>query len=399
MTTDSFRRHARACVDRSTHRALAVLADQPGARARLEALLRIVRRRSDLLVHPPIVHGEVPAIAALVHLARCEAQLVRDPDDWPGASGHPLRVVHDLASHQFGRYPVPRFLASAWFGDDTPGVAERRRWFVAHAQGQRFRSLALPIAMTRRMEHIFLRTPDHLTVDPALRRAEVLGLGGSAELAEAILATRLVEQFDDAERWRVALIWLVGCGDEIDLFQIRPLVDYLQANLAVVDLRGRTFRSVMRLVHLWHGQLGQARPRRVTWPDARWHGLWVPVAPRSDEPRGAEWTITELTDSDALWYEGQALRHCVVGYAQLCVRGRSSIWSLRHRWDDESTLRPVLTIEVHPSSRMIVQVRGRANQPASGRPLELVCRWAAREGLRFHPIVRSADGAELGPVG
>jgi len=399
MTTDSFRRHARACVDRSTHRALATLADQPGARARLERLLRIVRRRSDLLVHPPIERGEVPAVTALARLARCEAAVVRYPDDWPGASGHPLRVVHDLASHWFGRYPVPRFLASAWFGEDTAGAAERRRWFVAHAQGQRFRSLALPIAMTRRMEHSFLRTPDHLSVDQALRRAEVLGLGGSAELAEAILATRLAEQFDDPERWRVALIWLVGCGDEVDFTQLPPLVDYLQANLAVVDLRGRTFRSVMRLVRDWHGWLGRTRTRRVSWPRSRWQGMRVPVAPRPDEPRRGEWTITELTSSDELAHEGRSLRHCVVGYAQRCAGGHSSIWSLRHRWDDEGTGRPVLTIEISPGSGMIVQVRGRANHPASGQPLELVCRWAARAGLRFHHTVRSADGAELGPVG
>lgn len=397
MTTDSFRRHARACVDRSTHLVLAALADQPGPRARLEGLLRIVQRRSDLLVHPAIERGEVPAIAALAHLARCEAALVRDPDDWPGASGHPLRVVHDLASHRFGRYPVPRFLASAWFGDDTPGAAERRRWFVAHAQGQRFRSLALPIAMTRRMEHLFLRTPDHLTVDQALRRAEVLGLGGSAELAEAILATRLAEQFDDAERWRAALIWLVGCGDEVELTQVRPLVDYLQANLAIVDLRGRTFRSMMRRVRLWHGQLGQARVRLVAWPRSRWQEMRVPVAPRPDEPRSAEWTITELTSSHALWHEGQALHHCVVGYAAYCVRGWSSIWSLRHRWNDGGALRSVLTIEVDASG-CIVQVRGRANHRASGWPLELVRRWATREQLRFHRTVRSADGADILPA-
>jgi hypothetical protein len=37
------------------------------------------------------------------------------------------------------------------------------------------------------MEHAFLRSPDHLTVDHALRRAEVIGVGGSPELAHEII--------------------------------------------------------------------------------------------------------------------------------------------------------------------------------------------------------------------
>jgi hypothetical protein len=64
-----------------------------------------------------------------------------------------------------------------------------------------------------KMEHMFLRTPDHYSFDHALRRAEVLGLGGTPELAEVLLTTRIAEDFTNAERWRQALHWLVRCGD------------------------------------------------------------------------------------------------------------------------------------------------------------------------------------------
>jgi PcfJ-like protein len=271
---------------------------------------------------------------------------------------------------------VPRFLASAWLG----ALTEPRAWFVAHTRGRRFRSLALPVAMTRRMEDIFLRTPDHLGVYAALRRAEVLALGGSEQLAGAILATRLVEDFSDAERWRAALGWLARC-DSLDLAQLRPIVDFLHEN--AIDLRGRTFASVMRLVRTWHGSLATARMWARSWPRSRWNEMAVAVEPKPGEQHRAEWRIVELLDSGELAYEGRAMRHCVATYAPACASRRCSIWSLRYRSSDASAPRSMLTIEVDVRRAAIVQVRGAANSRPRPFPRTLVERWAAREHLVF----------------
>jgi hypothetical protein len=75
------------------------------------------------------------------------------------------------------------------------------------------------------------------------------------------------------------------------------------------------------------------------------------------------------------------MRHCVATYAYACAGKRSSIWSVRHRWCDEGIARSLLIIEVHPPTNRIVQLRGKANSRATGWPLELVQRWAARERL------------------
>jgi hypothetical protein len=383
MSTDTFRRHTRACVDVAIHRVFVSLRKSPSQACLFERLLRVAAVRA------------VVEVDALRNMLQFETMLERQPEDWPGLIGHPLRVIASLASHLFGRYPTPRFLASAWFGTNTLDRIARCQWFIAHARGKPFRSLALPIAMTRRMEHIFLRTPDHLVIDHALRRAEVLGLGGTPELADAVLTTRLAEDFADADRWRLALAWLAACGDSVDLAQVVPLVDYLHANLHAVELRGRTFVSVLRLVKDWHGWLGRQRMRFVSWPRSRWQGMVIPVEPTRHEPRRAEWTIGELLDSRELSHEGRAMRHCVASYAQDCAATRSTIWSLRHRWGDEGVTRSVLTIEVRPDSGVIVQVRAKANGRAGGWPLDLVRRWAAREGLRFHPSTAVAAVAVI----
>jgi len=374
MSSESFARHTRTCVDAAISRVFATHRDP----AFFERLLRAVRARSDFMSLPPRRRRAVQ-VDVLAAMLPFEHALVREPESWAGARGHPLAVVDSLASHLFGHYPAPRFLASAWFGERS----EPRQWFVAHAQGARFRTLALPLAMTRQMEHVFLHTPDHYPIEHALRRAEVIGLGGSPELADVILTTRLGEHFDDPERWRLALAWLVRCGNTVDLVQVQPLVDYLEAN--DTKLRGRTFASVMRLVAEWHESLGQQQVRLITWPRTRWNALTLPIPPTPHEPRSSEWTIHELLDTRELAAEGRAMRHCVGGYWHTCSTRYSAIWSVRRRWDGQRVARSVLTIQVKIASGVIVQIRGKANSWPNDEPLDIVRSWATREGLTFLP--------------
>ena len=93
------------------------------------------------------------------------------------------------------------------------------------------------------------------------------------------------------------------------------------------------------------------------------------------------WQMMELTNSEQLRIEGAALHHCVASYADRCYRGMSRIWSLRS-WQGDK-VHHVLTIEVDPKRRAVVQARGCANRFPSGRPLQLLEAWANRERLRM----------------
>jgi hypothetical protein len=368
MCIEMFRRHARARVDSATHAAFASLPHHSPERSLFERLLVVARPR------------QVAQADALRNLADFADAVIRAPEDFAGAYGHPLQVVDALGSHLFG-HATPRFLASAWFGDRGDDALARRRWLVAHARGARFRGLDLPLAMTRRMEDIFLHTPDHIRIDPALRRAEVLGLGGTEALASAVLATRLAERFYEPARWRVALAWLVRCGDTVDLAQVGPLVDFLHTNLHTVELKGRTFASAMRLVAAWHDELSRARVARLVWRPSRWRELVVPIPPRRPEDRCAEWAIVELLDSRELALEGRRMRHCVAIYARNCAGGRLSIWSLRRRWCDDGATESLVTFSVWVGTGRIVEMRAHANARPTPWQVALVRSWAVREGV------------------
>ena len=89
----------------------------------------------------------------------------------------------------------------------------------------------------------------------------------------------------------------------------------------------------------------------------------------------AEWTLREILAGEELVAEGQELGHCVATYGRRVQSGRSSIFSLRR-----DGVR-VLTVEVRPEGRAIVQVRGLHNRMP--RPMEraLLCQWAVARDL------------------
>jgi hypothetical protein len=319
-------------------------------------------------------HARVRVDAVIRRAFAFRESFVRDPFPVSRPCGHPLVIVHAFTQHVFGTYPTPRFLASAWFTDN----ALHQRWFIAIAQGASLRSLNLPIALTRRMGHLFLATPDHYSIVHALRRAELLALGASPALVTAVLATRLGSDLSD---WRRRLTWL-ACVEDLDLDQVGPIIDFLHAH-AELDLRGRTYASVMRLVEEWHAWLAKQRGNLVTWKPTRWHGLTIPIPATRRQPRASEWTIHELTDSREVLLEGRAMRHCVASYVRYCRSGSSSIWSLRFRWLDEEHARSILTIEVYPALRRVGQIRGPHNSRASPAHHDLVRQWATSQNLRM----------------
>jgi len=128
------------------------------------------------LLDAPVVNGHHPGVEALVNLSRFRWAHVRAVTDWPGTSASWRPAVCSLAQHLIGKYTVPAFLAASWYATDDPFAEKKRDWFVAHACGASVRSLDLPLDMTRKMEHIFLMSRDHLAIEHAMRRAELLAL-------------------------------------------------------------------------------------------------------------------------------------------------------------------------------------------------------------------------------
>ncbi len=386
-------------TDRAISQAYRRLKTDLRARATFEELLGCVRLRSPGLLNAPLVLDHHAGVEALVNLSRFADRHVRTTASWSGCEATWRAAVNSLAQHLLSEYRTPAFLAAAWYATDDRHADAKRRWFIAHAGGASFRSLALPIRLTRRMEDTFLRSPAHFEIEYALRRAELLGLGAERTLADAVLAARPALDLGHGEFWRSMWLFLITNTHAIERQQVGPLIDFVNAvrheRVAVettegtvvreppqptFSLRGRTARSLLRLMDDWHRQLGLVTGG-LSWEPCRLRALVVETPHEDPTVPPTRWELTELTSSAQLRAEGAALRHCVASYGYGCWRGVSRIWSLRRGRGLRA--RPVVTVEVDTVRRTIVQARGFRNQRASGKALGIVRAWAAREGLRL----------------
>lgn len=390
----------RRLTDCAAHRACADLAPDQLAFTKFQELLICARQRGPRLFDAPVAHGRHPGIDALVHLARFRGAHIRSLSDWEGSTLSWRPAVSSLAHHLTCRYRIPPFMASVWYARDTAGD-RKRAWVLAHSRGASFRSLDLPINMTRKMERIFLESQDHLALEPALRRAELLALGLPIEFVKAILSTRLATDLQNGEFWRTVWMFLAAHAGEMDPTQIGPMIDYIQAvrhdririetQDGIVEIappqpdfsmKGRTVPSMLRLMTKWHRGLGRScSGATFSWTRSPFNPWLLEEPKRDDSEFPRRWHLVELTNNAQLREEGKTMHHCVASYAHLCYRGSSSIWSLR-MWHDEK-IRPVLTVEVDPRRRAVIQVRGKANRSASGKPLRILRDWAVREGLQM----------------
>ena len=171
----SVRYHKRQ-TDYAIRNAYARLTADARAMAKFNELLNCVWNRALRLLEAPVLDGFHPGVEALVNLSRFGNAHIRPAADWPGTTSSWQLAVSSLAHHLVCKYKVPVFLASAWYSTEGATADKKRGWFVEHARGASFRSLDLPIVMTRKMEHVFLASYDHLAIEHAIRRAELLAL-------------------------------------------------------------------------------------------------------------------------------------------------------------------------------------------------------------------------------
>lgn len=393
---------AKAAVDRTVRDALDA-APRPDTRSAFERLLRQVRRSVLLRTAPQVGNGGVAThrevVAGLLALADFHEDWLRPVDAWEPVGSNPLPQFASLARHLLAAYPVPAFLSSVWLRGRTAEARRLQSWFAHVGAGGNLRTADLPLPYTRKMAHHVLQAPDHLTVELALRWGQVRGLGGSKMLADAVAATRLVRSFENEDFWVTVLHFLVNHPD-LDMARVGPIVEYLYDQRFVpveqlddstglveprppqpnLTMKGRTIRALLRQVRDWEDVLGTSGANSVQcWSPSDIGPLRLAEEATPDRPARV-WTIRELLSSRALWAEGRAMHHCVGTYAGRCLRRRSTIWSMTVQ--DRDGLRRVLTVEVDPTARAVVQTRRCLNRPPYPKDREVLNLWAARERLK-----------------
>ncbi len=371
-------------------------------RRALRVLVEIVQRRTKILLAEASFGDEAfPMIDGLLTLASRHHDWIRDPVDWKPRTHSARRQLASLLRHLVARYPVPAFMDAAWLRWDE--CAERYRdWFLLIGSGGNIRRSPAPLRLTKRTVHHFLGAPEFYSIEQALRRGQILALGGDVRLVEAVNGTRLGRGFENEDFWITVLHFFVN-HPELDRAQVGPVVEYLQSqrfesSLEFVargvrerrpppqpnlSMQGRTVTSLLREVEEWHRELGRALPGGGgSWERSGIGELDLETGARSRDLR--VWRIRELLSARELAAEGHAMRHCVALYARYCQAGSCSIWTMElHGFDEvrgRGFVRKHLTIRVSRQG-VIAEVRGRGNRLPTPEENEILVHWARQEGL------------------
>jgi hypothetical protein len=396
-------------IDRSElaaeYRLVAQLVSSFGRRHRSESIARfrelflLAKERTKLISTENVIpdyarNAHNTYIGALAAVATHWASWQRPLEEWKVESKNSRRQFASLVRHLFAEYDIPAFFDSVWFKR-----TRTQNWFLHVAQGKSIRKaqrLFFPI--TQREAHELMQAPGSYTLEQALRWGQIAALGGSERMVDAVCGTRLADRFENDEFWISVLRFFVR-NPFLDTSHYGPIVDFIQhqkyetqevfVEPGVVErqppphpgftMRGRTADGLMRQVAAWHDQLGrELRAGPAQWATSGIGSLSL-IEGRSDSRTKRRWTVSELLNRESLVAEGRAMRHCVATYAHSCSTGRCSIWSLR--CDAGEGPERMITIDVRPSTRMIVEARAKFNAKPSPQAFRILRRWAEREAL------------------
>lgn len=344
-------------------------------------------------------------VEALAAIATFSDRWIRPLETWKFRTHNQRKQFESLVSHLFEVHSVPNFFYKVWFLPCLKLGLEDQSAFVHVAAGHSIRTTSTPIPMTKRMSHHFLRAPSECGFSQAIRWGQVLGNGGDALLARAVLGTFLHDNFENHSFWNSVIQWFTKHPMfDRDLFgaiadflrnqkfghgnmeRIEVQIDGTQRHVTDpparpnLSMKGRTPQSLLKEVDRWHGALRRIRRGKchVKWP----HSGLREFRLTEGEEKKSIWTIRQLLGTSELNEEGQAMNHCVATYANSCYQGRTSIWTMRHQKYKLPEKR-ALTLEVRLGNQTIVQIRGKSNRRATSEEMRIVNRWAQLADLNL----------------
>jgi hypothetical protein len=302
---------------------------------------------------------------------------VRPLSGWTDDNSTGDEMILSLIDYLFVTYPVPGFLYWNWLTGRNLPTTKWVCWFVLLGQGanlhqaaEHFTEWAIPKSFVR---YLYQAPPD-LTPLEACIWAEIHRLDGSAVEFERLRRHEnyLWDPTSKNERnlrfqsfWRDTVRWLTRHREELT-DQMCQLILEWASHMFRTDqggqftLRHRSPRNTYEAAERFDET--RKNPLNMKWRSQGWD--WEYVDQNADV-----WLIRELTDGYQFQEEGRAMAHCVQGYTSRCWAGLDSIFSLTVNGERR------LTVQVNPTRKSIVQVRGFRDRVATPEENLILVAW------------------------
>ena len=350
---------------------------------------------------------------------------IRSPQDWDAQSGN------SLLEHLFVQYEAPAFLKACWsrVSDD-----ENVQWLLCYllfVQGGSLKALASFFdwkVASNKLWHQLFSCPASMLPQDAVLYVEFKRLGGwdqdfATMMENGAYVINLLEPISEEgwDFWYDTCRWIISKQFDLSTDDLAKVLWWARHQLSEFAregesyrLQGRSLPKVLESIAEYESEqrmIQQARARmaararqvsmarneerdrlreedrirnearqlllanqyndyddyepiNVSWSSHHWD--WSMTA------HGKDWCFTELTNTQSLYAEGEAMYHCVGGYSMVCVDGEAAIFSLRCNGSR------IATIEVCPHDRSLSQVQGKYNEEPAKQAMVVVNAWLRR---------------------
>ncbi|WP_103068959.1 PcfJ domain-containing protein [Aquimarina sediminis] len=317
-------------------------------------------------------------VEVLSNISSFGNRFVRNIENWHKETYVAEDQLLSLIEFCFAKYDVPKFLASSFFETQKKHML----WYVQLGIGKSVKSLSgVEIAITSRMAHEFRHTPKGYSVPQALRRAQAIGYGANKEMAEAIAWSGLSRINRNEEFWNT-VVQFFAKQKEVPFDKMGEILDYLSFSIrehSDFSMRGRTLEALTRQSDEWHRRMYMQRNAEndVGWKSSKIKQLSYSTL---EDEVTITYKIVELLNAQELYEEGYDMCHCVASYVDECFSGTSAIFSLRKYTKD--SFEKLVTIEVDPVSREIIQAKSKHNEALSKEAEKIVEIWMKQVNLK-----------------
>lgn len=161
-----------------------------------------------------------------------------------------------------------------------------------------------------------------------------------------------------------------GARGHIDYFEF-----YRYTLFAEFSFKGRTIRSINRLITQWHDR--DIYSYNLSLLDKKWRKSSIPnyrTTYLSDE-----YYFKEIVTGKELYRESKTLEHCVYSYINSCLLQIIQIWSMRIKVNTHFSR--LITIEINRGE--IVQIAGKRNRKPTSKELKVIEEFTKFNGLKL----------------
>lgn len=311
---------------------------------------------------------------------------IRSPSDFQPRCATAKENLSALAHHLFVACDVPAFLGNGWMGGPDFEL-KWLVWLIGFGQGANFPRFAQAVRaechwapcrgeVPQRLVPWLFRAPPELSPDMAVLWAEVHRLGGSEiEFARLRAGPALLIDptsylaADDERRFLSATVrWLVRHSETLTQDQCEIVLNWAAHRFSerrcftsAFSWARRTPASALQAAASYECAYVAGANPALRWPIQGWD--W------GCQIDDNSWHLLELQSNLELARDSRVMGYCGYSYSWKCQSALLSVFSLSRNGTAQ------VTVEVDPSTREIVQTRGRMNRSVTDEERAVLQAW------------------------